>query len=57
MGLVRGLVEETAHKAGGYRPERLGGPDGCDFDSAPFFYGYHGKSGRTGNPMHDRNTH
>lgn len=105
IGLVRRLFDETAYKAGGYRPERLGGPDDCDFDcdiqdlngiadqsvgsvvslsvlehvvdpqravreiarivrpgglaivSVPFFYGYHGKSGRISNPMHDRNTH
>ena len=105
IGLVRHLFEESAYKAGGYRPERIGGSSGCDFHcdiqamvgiadqsvgsvvslsvlehvvnplravqeiarilrpgglaivSVPFFWGYHGKSGRISNPMHDRNNH
>ena len=102
-GLVRHVFEESGYKAGGYRPDRIGGPDGCDFHcdlqdmaniadgeagsviclsvlehvvdpqravreiarilrpgglaivSVPLFYGYHGKSGRVANPIHDQN--
>ena len=105
IGLVRHLFEESTYKAGGYRPEWIGGSSGCDFHcdiqdlngiadqsigsvvslsvlehvvnplravqeiarilrpgglaivSVPFFYGYHGKSARISNPMHDRNNH
>ena len=31
IGLVRHLFEESTYKAGGYRPERIGGSNGCDF--------------------------
>ena len=101
----RTVRRERLYKAGGYRPERIGGSSGCDFHcdiqamvgiadqsvgsvvspvgagarrqsaarrqeiarilrpgglaifSVPFFWGYHGKSGRISNPIYDRNSH